>query len=1244
MPDLNLGVNDAGSAQTFNRVADAVEQLVRQIQRLDGLTSTARIDADTSPAESALDDVAKQAEASGEEAGDKFGSGLGKGIVAVAAAGTAIGGALMASIGAAMDKETSIAKLQVQLGTTKDVAAEYGKLAGELYSNNFGDSLETVNDAIVKVHQNVGESFTSSDGVLKDTTATVLSLADAFGIDVADSTKAVGALLKNGLAPDATAALDIITVGFQKGVDKSEDFLDTLNEYSPQFEKFGISGQTAVGLLSQGLQAGARDADLVADAIKEFSIRAVDGSEASAKGFEDLGLSASDMAAKFAKGGPEAAGALDTVLDRLREIPDPVKRSQTAVALFGTQAEDLGDALYALDPSEAVKGLGEVGGAAQKMNDALGDTASGRIESLKRSIETGLVDMIGGKLLPMFDTVAQFGSSIFGEAWGPVKDIMGFLAGTGGVVAGVLIAAAGATWLWTAASTALAASWLANPITWIVIGIVALVAAIIWAYNNFEVFRVIVDAVWAGITTAFSAAWSFIKIVFTGIVDAAIAVGTGISTAWNALIGLVSTVWNAIGSFLSAVWDGISAAATAVWNAIVWAIMTPINLVYSLVTTVWNAITGFLTAVWNGIVTIATTVWNAITDYFTRLFYAHYDLFMGIWNAITGFLTGVWNGIVAVATTIWNGLSFMFESTLIAVQTIFTVVWTAIQTVAMTIWNAIVAFFTASLEGWRIIWETVWTAISTVFSTIWNAISAVATAIWSAISAFLTAGVNAFSAAWSAVWNAVSTVFSNIWNGISTFVRNTWNGIVAFLTPAINAFVGFWSGVWQGITTTFETVWNKIKDIATNVWNGVKEIFKGGVNGVIDAINWLTSKVNVVLKFLLIPEIPAVPRLEAGGLVGGTQFLASGGKVGPGFVTNGPQAIVGEGNPAHPEFVIPTDPKHRKRAIELYKSLGTQLLADGGILGWIGDTASSAWKGVTGAASAVAGAVGDVMAWVGDGVGKLVDEITGAVVSMLPGGIVGTMGKGIATKAITGMKDMIKKKYDELAAAEAAGGGGVYLGPAGNAAAGAAFAKSQVGKPYIWGGVGPAGYDCSGFMSAILNVMQGRPPYSRRGSTGTFPWPGFVSGLGNGFQIGAFKGNPGHMAGTLGGMNVESSGGVGAHVGGSARGAGNAMFNIRATLPFANGGLITRPTFGLMGEAGPEAVIPLNRPTRADALLRRGGLGGLAGNVSMSGVEDRIDTLTDTLERRGAGANITVNDISGDPTETARRTVLTLKM
>lgn len=104
------------------------------------------------------------------------------------------------------------------------------------------------------------------------------------------------------------------------------------------------------------------------------------------------------------------------------------------------------------------------------------------------------------------------------------------------------------------------------------------------------------------------------------------------------------------------------------------------------------------------------------------------------------------------------------------------------------------------------------------------------------------------------------------------------------------------------------------------------------------------------------------------------------------------------------------------------------------------------------------------------------------------------------------------------------------------------FARQQVGKPYIWGGVGPRGYDCSGAMSALLNVVQGLNPYHRRFATGSFPSAGFVPGPGS-FMIGSRRGAPGHMAGTINGVNVESSGSVGFHMGSGARGARDRMFS-----------------------------------------------------------------------------------------------------
>jgi hypothetical protein len=102
-----------------------------------------------------------------------------------------------------------------------------------------------------------------------------------------------------------------------------------------------------------------------------------------------------------------------------------------------------------------------------------------------------------------------------------------------------------------------------------------------------------------------------------------------------------------------------------------------------------------------------------------------------------------------------------------------------------------------------------------------------------------------------------------------------------------------------------------------------------------------------------------------------------------------------------------------------------------------------------------------------------------------------------------------------------------YFADGGAVARAQAYARSQHGKPYQWGGVGNPSFDCSGFMSAIASVALGRG-IGRLFTTGSFGpgrgAGGFVPGTGSAFVIGVRNGNPGHMAGNIGGMNVESGG------------------------------------------------------------------------------------------------------------------------
>lgn len=363
-----------------------------------------------------------------EKGAGKFSGALGKLKAGAAVGGGAIAAGLSMAFANSLEFSAAQAKLDAQMGTGSEASKQAGAVAGQLYAGAYGENLAECGEAVRQVMQSGAVMAGASNEQVQGVTANVMSLAQAFGQDTTGAINAVAQMMRTGLAPDAQSALDVLTVGFQAGNDKAGDLLDTFNEYGTQFRKLGLDGKTAMGMITQGLQAGARDADIVADAIKEFSIRAIDGSQSTAAGFDAIGLSSQKMSAEIQKGGKPAAAALQLTLDKLRGMKDPGERAAAAVNLFGTQAEDLGDALYALNPATAgaTAGMGQVDGAAQRLNDTLGDTAQSKIESVKRGFEEWSAKLVETKG-PLGDVAAGV------MAFGP--QALGVLAPLGSMLA-----------------------------------------------------------------------------------------------------------------------------------------------------------------------------------------------------------------------------------------------------------------------------------------------------------------------------------------------------------------------------------------------------------------------------------------------------------------------------------------------------------------------------------------------------------------------------------------------------------------------------------------------------------------------------------------------------------------------------------------------------------------------------------------------------------------------------------------
>jgi phage-related minor tail protein len=281
-----------------------------------------------------------------------------------------------------------------------------------------------------------------------------------------------------------------------------------------------------MGLLVQGLRGGARDADVVADSIKEFTVRMKDGTTTAADGFRLLGVNGAEMMTKFAQGGPAANEVFTTLVDKMNAIEDPLKRDQAALALFGTKAEDMGDALFSLDPSLAATQLGELSGATQRVNEVMGDTVENRIKIAKREFQEfgNSVAGVDGPLGSLAVGVMAFGTDILATAGSLGMVVMALQQF--GLFAKIATAA---QWLWNAALAA-------NPIGLIIIAIVALVAGFIWLWNNVDGFR------------------EFWVMVWNGIVDVAVWVKDRIMDAVGFIVGLFDSLSEGVAAALG--WAG----------------------------------------------------------------------------------------------------------------------------------------------------------------------------------------------------------------------------------------------------------------------------------------------------------------------------------------------------------------------------------------------------------------------------------------------------------------------------------------------------------------------------------------------------------------------------------------------------------------------------------------------------------------------------------------------------------------
>lgn len=829
---------------------------------------------------------------------------------AMAGAGTLMAGAFVGAIGKAAEFEKRLdafGAVSNATGSEMDAVREKALQLGKdtVYSAN------DIADAFIELGKQ-GRSASDIVNGLGDATA---ALASAGDLPLAQSAE----ILSNTLTTYGLKAEDAVKV--------SDRLAGAANASSVDVQDLGVSFKYVAGIAaSMGLSFEDTNAALAVlgqygikgstagTSLRQVLVALSGPTKKSSAALMDLGIIAEDGSNKFY----DAAGKLKPmpeILDTLNKSLDgknykekydilsqifPIRAMPTILNLLKSGKGGFEDMMGAIDRSSAA----DV--AAKRL-----DNLSGDIEILKGNIETMAIDA-GSGFQTFARSVVQGVTNILGFfgnlSQGTQTAILGFIgiAGAALIVVGGLGMFAGAilnivalaiqlktVWTglravmaaWKAALLATsAAQWilnsaiLANPITWIIVAIIAVVAALIWFFTQTKLGR----EIWANFTQFLTEAWanisSFAVSVWTNITNFLTSAWTGISTTatsvWGAIVDFFMSVWNGVASFFSGLWNGIATTITNVWNGIVAFFATVWNLIVQgflsftlpgLIISHFGQIVSFITTVWNGIVAFFAAVWAAIMAAaapFINFWMAHVaPMFQALGELIAAVFNFIWQTIVFVWQSIMAFIIPIIQMIVVTVVTYFNLLWmgiqtvlTAIWTVVMTIWNAIVAFITAvvtAVVSFVVAQFTYWSAIiSAVMSAIWGVISS----IWSAISGFISAVVGAIVAFVVAGWNRMLAIASAVMNGIRAVVTSVWNAISSTISSIVSRVVSLISTGWSALVSIVSGIFGRVKDAikqkldaAIQFISGIKDRIVGFFSG---AGSWLINAGRQIIQGL----------------------------------------------------------------------------------------------------------------------------------------------------------------------------------------------------------------------------------------------------------------------------------------------------------------------------------------------------------------------------------------------------------